>query len=893
MSDERSADERRHEFQRKPSVTDEVHSEIGFHVEMRVRELVAKGMDPARARAEALARFGDIGHVQSTLQRIGTSRDRRARRVEWLTELKQDATYAVRQLRRSPAFSSLAVLTLAIGIGATTSIFSAVNAVVLRALPYADPERIVRVYATDASIDENASAAGFAAFRDESRSFERIAAVENTIFTLVEQNHLPMQLGGSRVSADHWPIFGVPPMLGRVFGRDEETVGRDQVVVLSHRLWVQRFGADREVLGRVVQLNSRPTTIIGVMPASFSLSTDGEELWTPLALTDEERNDYRKGFLGIYARLKPGVTVGQATTDAAAAATRLRERIPQLSDKRSGRVEPLFESVVGDVRERLLILLGAVGLVLVIACGNVANLLLARGASRAREVAVRAAIGAGRARIVRQLLTESVVLGLMGGVVGLVLAIWGIKTIIAMSPDGVPRLDQARLDLPTMAFALGLAFVSALIFGLVPSLRLAGSDLHDTLKEGGRGVGASSIRDRLRKALVVSEVALSLVLLTGAGLLIRSAIELQRVDPGFDTANLFTGAVTLPSVDYGTPPSVVRAYRSIHDNVRAVNGVESAALVFGVPMFGMNAQAGVNPEGRATDASGQMSVGLHLASPGVFQTMGIPMRGGRDFTERDETGAPLVAIMNEAAAKQAWPNENAIGKRFGLLRDSTGALIWWEVVGIIADVREYGLREAPRPELYLPLAQTPAIILGAVQRTRSIVARTRSEPATITRAVQGAVAKVDASLPVFSVSSMEERLAESMAATRFNTVLLSALGVIGLVLAMVGIGGVISYFVSQRTHEIGLRMALGASPKAVLLLVVRQGMRPVVLGVLIGLVGSAAATRVLESLLYDVSATDPLTLAGVAIGVTAIAALAALGPARRAVRIDPLVALRE
>jgi putative ABC transport system permease protein len=643
----------------------------------------------------------------------------------------------------------------------------------------------------------------------------------------------------------------------------------------------------------VVQLNSRPVSIIGVMPASFSLSENSEELWAPLALTEEERADYRKGFLAMFARLKPGVTLAQATSDVAAAAKRLTERVPQLGDDRGGRVELLYESVVGDVRERLLILLGAVGLVLVIACGNVANLLLARGASRAREIAVRAAIGAGRARIVRQLLTESVVLGLLGGVVGLVLAVWGIKTIIAMSPEGVPRLDQARLDLSTTAFALALGFVSAIIFGLVPALKLAGSDLHDTLKEGGRGVGASPIRDRLRKALVVSEVALSLVLLTGAGLLIRSAIHLQRVDPGFDTANLFTGAMSLPSVDYATQESVVRAYRSVHDNVRSLTGVESAALLFGVPMYGMNAQAGINPEGRATDASGQMSAGLHLASPGVFQTLRIPMRAGRDFTDRDQTGAPLVAILNEAAAKQAWPNENAIGKRFGLLRDSTGALIWWEVIGVVADVREYGLREAPRPELYLSLAQTPPIILGAVQRTMLVVARTRGEPLAMTRPVQSAVAKVDASLPVFAVSSMEQRLAESMAGTRFNTVLLSALGVIGLVLAMVGIGGVISYFVSQRTHEIGLRMALGASPRRVLLLVVEQGMRPVVIGVLIGLVGSAAATRVLGALLYDVSPTDPITLAGVALVVTAIAALAAVWPARRAVRIDPLVALRD
>jgi predicted permease len=522
----------------------------------------------------------------------------------------------------------------------------------------------------------------------------------------------------------------------------------------------------------------------------------------------------------------------------------------------------------------------------------VANLMLARGAARAREIAVRAAIGAGRGRIVRQLLTESLVLGFLGGALGLTLSVWGIKLIVAMSPDGIPRLDEVRLDLPTVLFAIALSIVSAVLSGLVPALRLARADLHSTLKEGGRGVG-TAVRDRLRRSLVVAEVALSLVLLTGAGLLIRSAIALQRVEPGFDPAHVFSAAMTLPRTTYSAPDVVVRTYDNIREQVKRVTGVESSALVFSVPMFGANATAGVNPEGRPQDASGQISVGLHIASPGVFQTLKIPMKAGRDFNDRDVVGAPRAVIINEAAAKAAWPKQNPIGKRLGLLRDSAGGPLWWEVVGVVGDTRDLGPRQDAPAAMYMALAQTPPVILNAIQQTLFVVARVRGEPLTFTRPIQRAIAEVDRSLPLFAISSMEQRLADSLAGARFNTALLSVLGAIGLVLAMVGIFGVISYFVSQRTQEIGLRMALGASPRRVLVLVVEQGLRPVVLGVIIGLAGAVGATRLLQTLLYGVSPTDPLTMAGVALGVTLVAIVAAMLPARRATRIDPLVALRE
>lgn len=876
----------------KPSVTEEVDSELDFHIEMRTRELIARGMEPARARADAVARFGDLDRVHHTLERIGRRRDRRERRTEWLAELRHDALYAMRQLRRSPAFALVTILTLGVGIGATTSIFSAVYAVVLRSLPYRGPQGIVVVNPYLEGNDESANAPTFYALREQTRTLEHVSAQEYTNFTLVEPGRLPAQLGGARVTAAFFTLLGVKPVVGRTFLLEEETPGRDQVAVLSHEVWTERFNADPAVVGQTIEVNARPTTIIGVMPPAFNLAANGAEMWTPLALSPDERTDRQKGFLTMTARLRPGVSLEQATADAATINKSLEDRSPTPNRSRTIRLVSLDESITGSFQERLFVLLGAVGLVLLIACGNVANLLLARGASRSREIALRAAIGAGRGRIVRQLLTESVIIGLLGGLAGIVLAVWGIKLIIAMSPDGVPRLAEARLDPPTVSFALALSFVSALLFGVVPALRLAGTDLHTTLKEGSRGATGAT-RDRLRRALVVAEVALTLVLLVGAGLLIRSGIRLQRVDPGFDASNLFTGALTLPRTNYQDPEAVVRTYERIEEAVRAVPGVESAALVFAVPMVGMNANAGINPEGRPQDASGQMGVGLHLSTPGVFSTMRIPIRAGRDFTDDDRTGRPRVAMVNEAMARAAWPGESAVGKRFGLLRDSAGAPVWWEVVGVVGDVRERGLRDAPRAEMYLALAQAPPIILGALQQTMFIVARTRGEPMALQRAIQQAVAHIDASLPLFNARSMEERLAFTIAGSRFNSVLLTVLGVIGLMLATVGIFGVISYFVSQRQREIGVRMALGATPRKVQLLVVQQGVRPVVLGVVLGLLVSFAATRLLEALLYDVSATDPVTLVAVALGVMGIAIAAAVVPARRATRIDPLVALRE
>ncbi|HEX7121392.1 MAG TPA: ABC transporter permease [Gemmatimonadaceae bacterium] len=875
----------------KPSVTEEVDSELDFHVAMRTRELIAQGMDPEAARTAALSRLGDVGQLQRTLERIGRRRDRRASLAEWLDDLRRDTVHALRQLARSPAFALVTVATLGVGIGATTSIFSAVYAVVLRALPYRDPGSIVVVHPVDEGNDESSRADMFYAWREEARTVQDLAAMEYTTYTIVESERLPENTFGGRVTASYFTLFGVPPLVGRTFLPEEETPGRDQVAVLSHEFWTQRFGADPAVIGRVVQVNSRPVTIVGVMPPRFTMTSTGA-MWMPLALSPAERADSRKGFLQVSARLRPGVSIAQATAELRAITRRLEARLARGDTTRSVRLETYADWALGDVRTFLFTLLGAVALVLLIACGNVANMMLARGAVRGREMALRTVIGAGRGRIVRQLLTESVVLGFLGSVLGMALAVWGIKLIIALSPDDVPRLEQAQLDLPSVAFALLLAVVSAVLFGLVPAWRMSRINLQAALREGGRGAIAGT-RDRLRRALVVTEVALSIVLLVGAGLLIRSGIQLQRVEPGFAPERLFTAAVSLPATSYPTPESVERTFRDIRDRIGAIPGVEAAGLVFPVPMTGTNASAGIIPEGRPLDASGMMSIGLHLAAPGIFGTMGIPVMAGRDFADDDRATTPRVAIVNEEAAKAAWPGENPLGKRFMLLRDSADNPIWWEVVGVVGNVRERGLREPPRPEMYLALAQTPEIILSALQRTLFVVARTQGDPRAQTRAIQEVVAQTDRSLALFSIETMEERMASTIASARFTSLLLSVLGAIGLVVAAAGIFGVVSYFVSQRQQEIGVRMALGASPRRVVSLVVLQGIRPVALGVVIGLVAGVATTQALRAMLYDVSPTDPLTLAIAGLGVLGIAAAAALIPARHAARIDPLVALRE
>jgi putative ABC transport system permease protein len=522
---------------------------------------------------------------------------------------------------------------------------------------------------------------------------------------------------------------------------------------------------------------------------------------------------------------------------------------------------------------------------------NVANLLLARGAARGKEIAIRAALGAGRGRVLRQLFTESLVLAGVGGVIGLGLAFWGVRILKAMAPDEVPRLDQAGLDLATVAFALGATILSSIVFGVVPALRTARADLQGSLREGGRGSGLVA-RDRVRQLLVAAEVSLSLMLLVGAGLLIRSGILLQRVEPGFVTERVFTAWLALPPAQYESVESVRQAYDRILTEIRAVPGVESAAGVTVLPITGLSAQANFIPEGRADDPANSISFNFRIATPGVFRTFGIPIKQGRDFDDRDVAGSPCALVINETAAKRAWPNENPVGKRIPGPRDSTGKRTMCGVVGVVGDAHDDGLREPVRPQMYFAGAQAPAAFWNAMQRSMFIVARTTAAPGTMTKQLQSAVGRFDATLPLFDIRSMDERISASLATSRFNTMMLTTLGAIGLLLAAVGIYGVVAYFVTQRTGEIGLRMALGATPGRVLRLVVGQGMRPVILGIIVGAASAMLASRLLASLVFGIGTTDPVTFLAVPIVLGIVALAASVIPARRAIRVEPTKALQ-
>ena len=873
----------------KASVADEVDAEFAFHVEMRTREYIARGLDQEAARAKAVSRFGDIQRVNTTCRRIGEGRERDMRRAEWIHELAQDARYALRQLARMPAFTTVSALTLAIGIGATTAIFSIVHAVVLRPLPFAEPDRLVRVYANRRGDDASATAANFIAWRERAKSFTYIVPVEYRNFTLITGDRPAEQVTGARVSADFFPALETPMRLGRPFSKDEDQPGRANVAVLNERFWQSRFNSDPGIIGRTVRLNALDLVIIGVAPAAFDVMSADANVWVPIAFTAEERADSRKGYLDVFARLAPGVSIAQAQSEMTGIAKRLETELEE-SRETGVRVASLTDVYVGEYKSRLFILLGAVGLVLLIACVNVANLLLARGAARGKEIAIRAALGAGRGRVLRQLLTESVVLAVVGGTIGIVLAFWAVRFLKATAPSEVRRLDQAGLDWQTLAFALGATLVSSIVFGIVPALRTARPDLQGSLREGGRGSGAVA-RDRVRQLLVAAEVSLSLMLLVGAGLLIRSGILLQRVEPGFATTRVFSAWLALPPTQYESVESVRLAYDRIVTEVRAVPGVESAAGVTVLPMTGMSAQANFIPEGKGEDPSNSIAFNFRIATPGVFRTFGIPVKQGRDFDDRDVASGPCSVIVNETAARKGWPNEQAIGKRIPGMRGAGGERTMCSIVGIVGDAHDDGLHEPVRPQLYFAAAQTPAALWNAMQRSMFIIARTTGEPGAMSKQLQAAVARVDPLLPLFNIRSMEERLSESLATGRFNTMLLTALGVIGLLLAAVGIYGVVAYFVTQRTGEIGLRMALGATPGRVLSLVVGQGMRPVILGIVVGGALAVVASRLLTSLVFGIGTTDPLTFALVPLVLAVVALAASVVPARRAIRVEPTKAL--
>jgi putative ABC transport system permease protein len=872
----------------KPRLDEEVDEELAFHIEMRTRELSARGMDPAAARREAKRRFGDLRRMRTTLRALGHGRDRHMQRTQYFSELRQDIAFTWRQLLKNPGFTAVAVLTLALGIGGTTAIFSAVYAVVLQPLPLREPARLMLVGEIYDGQPQVMSVGNYVDVDAAVTSFEGgLTALNYANFNLSDGT-MPERVVGAQVTANYFDVLGVRPMLGRTFSVAEDRPGSDRVVVLSHRLWTRRFGASVAVLGRAVRMNGTTYVVVGVMPESFDLTTDSEELWTAAAFTPEQRAMHDEHYLTIYGRLKAGRTIRQMQAELDATAARLRRDFPKDDETVSFGAVGFVDRFVGDFRQRLLILLAAVALVLLIACGNVANLLLARGAARAREIAVRAALGAGQWRIIRQLLTESVTLALAAAAAGLVLAHWSVAAVVAWSPPDVPRLEQARIDPIAVGFAIAIALVSSAFFGVAPALRVSRSDVQAGLREGGRG-STGGLRDRARAGLIVAEVALSLLLLFGAGLLIRSAIALQRTNPGFDPRGVLSARMTLPQTSYTDPARIVETLRRIGDAAGAIPGASSAAITSYAAMGSGGGSNGLVPEGQDSTVKNRIISTLRVATPGFFATMGVPIVRGRNFNDVDRAGGQGVMIVSERLAALAFPGRDPIGKRISCCVPGPDALRI--VVGVAGDIRSRGPAIAPVPEFYLPLTQAPDVVWNWF-RTVYLVVRTPGEPSALIKPLNAAVARIDPDLPLFDVRTMEQRLSGTLATARFNTLLLSLLGAIGLLLAASGIYGVIAYFVSQRTQEIGVRIALGATPGAVMRLILGQAMRPVAIGTAIGLGVALASSRVLAGQLFGVSRSDPLTVAAVVATLIGVALVASAVPARRAAAVDPTRALQ-
>jgi putative ABC transport system permease protein len=809
-----------------------------------------------------------------------------------MSTILQDFRYAIRTLLRSPGFAALAIVTLALGIGANTAIFSLVHAVLLNPLPFAHADRVVVVMETWRDRRGNVAAGNFADLKAANRSFDRLAAVRYTTYNLAG-NDAPDRVDGARVTHEFFDVFGARPQMGRAFRPEEDRPGAERVVVLSDRMWKSRLGGEAGVVGRTLRLDGEPYTVVGVMPASFDYARDNEELWVPAGFDPETLADHDRHNLSVYGLVKPGVSVQNANQDAVAISQDLQRRFPKDNAERGFRIQPFKDLLVEGYRERLWILFGAVGLVLLIACSNVSNMLLARSAGRARELSTRAALGASRARIARQLFTESVVLGLSGGALGVVLAIGAVGTLIAASPPGVPRIEQANLDATALLFAVGISLVSSLVFGMAPLVRATRRDLQAALRECGRTPGLTAGRDRLRMALIAGQIALALLLLVGAGLLIRTAIHLQHVAPGFEPRGVLTARMSLPARAYADDEVVNRTWERMVAALERSPGVQAAAVTSQLPLGPGGNSNGLIAEAATLDVTKAVDARLRMITPDYLKVMRIPLVRGRGFGPEDVRGAPRVMIVSQELARRLWPGQDAIGKRVACCEGSEADPMWKTVIGIAGDVRSRGLGVELYPEFYIPIAQSPAVAWDWVQRTMSIAARSAGgDTAALAGAIRAAAAEAAPGVPLYDVTSMEERLRGSLAQDRFNTMLLTALGAIGLLLAWVGIYGVISYFVAQRTPEFGVRMALGATARDIVRLTVKQSLVPVVLGLSAGIFAAAAASRVLGSALHGVGPRDPATFTAVVAVLAGAAALASYVPARRAGRVDPMTALR-
>ena len=876
----------------EPAREAEIVEELAQHLDDVYERSLKAGLTEAEAKRVALKELADTDLMQKEMRRSQRPASEApvagGGRTNVLADFLHDLRYAIRQQRKNPAFTIVAVITLALGIGANTAIFSVVNTILLQPLPYKDPQRLVLVWEENAKQGyptDTPTAANFIDWRDQNQLFEGMAAMAPDSFNLTGSGD-PERLEGRRVSASFFPLLGVDPHLGRVFMAAEDQPGSGHVVLLSYGLWQRRFGGDASIVGKTLNLNGAGYTVVGVMPPRFQFPTPDDEVWVPIAFSQEQAADRNSHYLKVLGRLKPGVTLAQAQAEMSTIATRLQQQYPETNTDLGAVITPLHEQIVGDIKPALLILLGAVGLVLLIACANVANLLLARAAVRQKEIAVRVALGARRRRLIRQFLTESVTLSTLGGLVGLVIAYVGLIVLKSFIPENISQARAISIDYKVLGFTLLVSVATGLVFGLAPAIQAVRFNQIETLKEGGRDAATGGSGKRLRSLLVMAEVAISLVLLIGAGLLINSFLRLRNVDPGFRAENLLTMKIVLPEPKYEKWKTRSTFYSDLIQRVQSLPGVKSAAVTTNLPLYLQGNSISVSIEGKPEPPPGQeLIVTTRIISNGYFDTMSIPLLKGRQLTDQDTDKSQNVAVVSETMARRFWPGEEAIGKRISIGRVRSPE-DWIQVIGVVKDVRQFELNVDPKPQMYLTYHQ-----FGFFD-AQDLVVKTDVDPASMASAVRNAVWQIDKDQPVSNIRTMETILADSIARQRFSMLLLAIFASVALVLAAVGIYGVMSYSVAQRTHEIGIRMALGAQTATVLKLAIGYGLKLVLAGIAIGLVAAFALTRVMSTLLFGVTATDPTTFALISLLLVAVAAIASYIPARRATRVNPIIALR-
>ena len=859
---------------RRGQVEAELNEELRYHLERQIEVNTAAGMSVEEARYAALRAMHGLD------QRKEECRD--MRRVRLIEDLWQDSRFSLRSLLKRPGFTAIALLALALGIGANTAIFSLVNAVILQPLPYRDPDRLISVYGTrNRSTQGSVGPTDFLDYRSQNKTFEQFAASGSMMLPMnLTGSGEPERLNASIITGNYFDTFGVRPALGRGFSLENEKTGQDHVTVLSHAFWQTRFGGDPNIVNKTINLDGKAYEVLGVMPAEVVLPQPAQ-LWVPLNFdADPEMKMRNARFLRGIGRLKEGVTLDQAQTDTDLIAAQLEQQYPDSNTGWSLRLIPLREILVGGSRTMLFILFGAVGFVLLIACANVANLLLVRAAARQKEIAMRTALGASRLRIIRQMITESLLLAIFGGALGALLAVAGVKLLVSLGEDNIPRTANVKIDATVLAFTLLISLATGLLFGLAPAIRTMKENLVDALKDGIRGGSEATVKNRTRSLLVVFESAIAVMLLIAAGLLIRSLVALQNVDPGFDPNNVLTLRVDLPRQKYNTPEKASNFFEQLETRVAGLPGVEAVGLITDLPLSGEARDMPYRVEGRPA-TSDIAFVDFRRVNKNYFSAMRIPLRRGRNFTEQEVRQSDKAIVVSQAFVDSVFPNEEALGKRL---------IIWsgirnepYEIIGIVGDTRYQSLQGEPSATMYVPTRELLFV---------NLVIRTQGDPLSLVGGVRKEVNALDPDQPIAAIRPMTEWVAMSAAGARYRTTLLGLFALLAMILAATGIYGVMSYSVAQRTQEIGVRMALGARPLDVLKLVVRQGMMLALIGVIVGLAGALALTRVMSSLLFGVTERDPITFGVVAALLIVVAFIACFVPARRATKVDPLVALR-